>query len=63
MSPQKEEYHMDERVDLVVTPAEGRRFAGWHSRYWQDNSRETSVDIYRDTSIEARFVEIEGEGE
>ena len=54
---------MDERVDLVATPAEGWRFAGWHSRYWSDSGRETSVDIYRDTVIEARFVEIEGDGE
>ena len=63
VSPLKEEYHMDERVDLVATPAEGWRFAGWHSRYWSDSGRETSVDIYRDMTIEARFVEIEGEGE
>lgn len=56
---------MDERVDLVATPAEGWRFAGWRSRFWQDSSAETSYDIYRDTSIEARFVEIEAgmEGE
>lgn len=59
VSPQKEEYHMDERVDLVATPAEGWWFAGWHSRFWSDSSQETSVDIYRDTTIEARFVEIE----
>ena len=59
VSPLKEEYHMDERVDLVATPAEGWRFAGWHSRFWSDSSQETSVDIYRDTTIEARFVEIE----
>ncbi len=63
VSPLKEEYHMDERVDLVATPAEGWRFAGWHSRYWSDSGRDTSVDIYRDMTIEARFVEIEGEGE
>ena len=61
VSPLKEEYHMDERVDLVATPAEGWRFAGWHSRYWSDSGRETSVDIYRDMTIEARFVEIEGD--
>ncbi len=61
VSPLKEEYHMDERVDLVATPADGWRFAGWHSRYWQDSSRETSVDIYRDMTIEARFVEIKGD--
>ena len=61
VTPLKEEYHMDERVDLVATPNEGWRFAGWHSRYWSDSGRETSVDIYRDTSIEARFVEIEGD--
>ena len=63
VSPLKEEYHMDERVDLVATPNEGWRFAGWHSRFWSDNSRESSVDIYRDTTIEARFVEINPEGE
>ena len=63
VTPLKEEYHMDERVDLVATPAEGWRFAGWHSRYWSDSGRETSVDIYRDMTIEARFVEIEPEGE
>ena len=63
VSPMKEEYHMDERVDLVATPTEGWRFAGWHSRYWSDSGRETSVDIYRDMTIEARFVEIEPEGE
>ena len=61
VTPLKEEYHMDERVDLVATPAEGWRFAGWHSRYWSDSGRETSVDIYRDMTIEARFVEIEGD--
>ena len=49
----------DERVELTATPAEGWRFAGWHSRYWSDNSRETDIDIYRDMTIEARFVEIE----
>ena len=59
VSPLKEEYHMDERVELTATPNEGWRFAGWHSRFWSDNSRESSVDIYRDTTIEARFVEIE----
>ncbi len=63
VTPLKEEYHMDERVDLVATPNEGWRFAGWHSRYWSDSGRETSVDIYRDMTIEARFVEIEPEGE
>ena len=61
VTPLKEEYHMDERVDLVATPAEGWRFAGWRSRYWQDGSAETSYNIYRDTSIEARFVEIAGD--
>jgi hypothetical protein len=59
VSPQKEAYHTDERVELTATPAEGWRFAGWHSRYWSDNSRETDIDIYRDMTIEARFVEIE----
>lgn len=39
VSPQKEAYHTDERVELTATPAEGWRFAGWHSRYWSDNSR------------------------
>ena len=63
VSPLKEEYHMDERVELIATPNEGWRFAGWHSRFWSDNSRESSVDIYRDTTIEARFVEINPEGE
>ena len=63
VSPMKEEYHMDERVELIATPNEGWRFAGWHSRFWSDNSRESSVDIYRDTTIEARFVEINPEGE
>ena len=63
VTPLKEEYHVDERVDLVATPNEGWRFAGWHSRYWSDSGRETSVDIYRDMTIEARFVEIEPEGE
>ena len=63
VTPMKEEYHMDERVDLVATPNEGWRFAGWHSRYWSDSSRETSVDIYRDMVIEARFEEIEGDGD
>ena len=63
VSPQKEAYHTDERVELTATPAEGWRFAGWHSRYWSDSGRETSVDIYRDMTIEARFVEIEGDGE
>ena len=59
VSPLKDEYHMDERVDLVATPNEGWRFAGWHSRYWSSNSPETDIDIYRDMTIEARFVEIE----
>ena len=63
VTPLKEEYHMDDRVELVATPNPGWRFAGWHSRYWSSNSRETDIDIYRDTTIQARFEQLEPEGE
>ncbi|MBO4560549.1 MAG: InlB B-repeat-containing protein, partial [Bacteroidaceae bacterium] len=63
VTPLKEEYHMDDRVELVATPNPGWRFAGWHSRYWSSSSRETDIDIYRDTTIQARFEQLEPEGE
>ena len=59
VTPLKEEYHMDDRVELVATPNPGWRFAGWHSRFWSSNSRETDIDIYRDTTIQARFEQLE----
>ena len=63
VTPQKDEYHLDDEIEMLATPNPGWRFVEWRAQRFLANGRNISIYADKDMDITAVFEEIEPEGE